>query len=112
MLTHSFDRFYVVTKFEIPKIDDLKLTTFTFDFARWHLMFDRTFMQKYLKHCQRIVPYIRLYQKLLCNKIMHGVLLIMTFVVFSYLYSTLFLIYIFGTVMSRGFGCASLVLQH
>ena len=62
MLTHSFDRFYVVTKFEMPKIDDLKLT-FTFDFACKHLMSDRTFMHKYLKHCQRIVPYIRQYQK-------------------------------------------------
>ena len=58
MLTHSFDRFYVVTKFEMPKIEDLKLTTFAFDFAYKHLMFDRTFMQKYLKHCQRIVPYM------------------------------------------------------
>ena len=28
MLAHSFDRFYVVTKFEMPKIEDLKLTTF------------------------------------------------------------------------------------
>ena len=45
MFTHSFDRFYVVTKFEMPKIDDLKLT-FTFDFACKHLMSDRTFMQK------------------------------------------------------------------
>ena len=24
---------------------------------------DKTFMQKYLKHCQRILPYVRLYQK-------------------------------------------------
>ena len=63
MLAHSFDRFYIVTKFEMPKIEDLKLTTFTFDFACRHLMSDKTFMQKYLKHCQRIVPYVRLYQK-------------------------------------------------
>ena len=63
ILTHSIDRFYVVTKFEMPNIEDLKLTTFTFDFACKHLMSDKTFMQKYLKHCQRIVPYIRLYQK-------------------------------------------------
>ena len=63
MLAHSFDRFYVVTKFEMPKIEDLKLTTFTFDFACRHLMSDKTFMQKYLKHCQRIVPYVRLYQE-------------------------------------------------
>ena len=63
MLAHSFDRFYVVTKFEMPKIEDLKLTTFTFDFACRHLMSDRTFMLKYLKYCQRIVPYVKLYQK-------------------------------------------------
>ena len=63
MLTHSFDRFYVVTKFEMPKIVDLKLTTISFDFACKHLMSDKTFTQKYLKHCQRIVPYVRLYQK-------------------------------------------------
>ena len=31
MLSHSFDRVYVVTKFEMPKIEDLKLTTFTSD---------------------------------------------------------------------------------
>ena len=63
MLAHSFDRFYVVTKFEMPKIEDLKLTTFTFDLTCSHLVKDKTFMQKYLKHCQRIVPYVRFYQK-------------------------------------------------
>ena len=28
MLVHSFDRFYVVTKVEIPRVSDLKLTMF------------------------------------------------------------------------------------
>ena len=46
MLAHSFDRCYVVTKFEIK---DLKLTTFTFDFACRHLMSDKTFFAKILK---------------------------------------------------------------
>ena len=32
MLSHSFDRFYIVTKFELPKTKDLKLVTFEFDF--------------------------------------------------------------------------------
>ena len=32
MLSHSFDRFYIVTKFELPKATDLKFTTFGFDF--------------------------------------------------------------------------------
>ena len=31
-LSHSFDRFYVVTKFELPKVEDLKLTTISYDF--------------------------------------------------------------------------------
>ena len=37
MLTHSFDRFYVVAKYEIPKIENLKLTTFSFDLTCNHL---------------------------------------------------------------------------
>ena len=36
MLYNSFDRFYEVTKFEIPKIKDLKLTIFTFDLTCEH----------------------------------------------------------------------------
>ena len=31
MILHSFDRFYVETKFELPKIEDLHLTTIQFD---------------------------------------------------------------------------------
>ena len=31
MLTHSFDRFYVVAKYEIPKVEHLQFTTFAFD---------------------------------------------------------------------------------
>ena len=31
MLAHSFDRFYVVTKFILPTIDDLKLLPINFD---------------------------------------------------------------------------------
>ena len=84
MLAHSFDRFYVVTKFEMPKIEDLKLTTFTFDLASSHLVSDKTFMQKYLKHCQRIVPYVRFYQKQIeyynwtaCNILQHEISLIL-----------------------------------
>ena len=31
MLSHPFDRFYVVAKFELPIVEDLKLTTIEFD---------------------------------------------------------------------------------
>ena len=37
MLSHSFDRFYVVAKYEIPKIEKLKFTTFSFDLTCNHL---------------------------------------------------------------------------
>ena len=30
-LSHAFDRFYVVTKCELPKVEDLKLTTILYD---------------------------------------------------------------------------------
>ena len=31
MLVHSFDRFYVVTKFILPSIGDLKMPTLNYD---------------------------------------------------------------------------------
>ena len=31
MLSHSFDRFYMITKIEIPEVLDLNLTLFQFD---------------------------------------------------------------------------------
>ena len=31
MLSHSFDRFYVVTEFILPTINDIKITPITFD---------------------------------------------------------------------------------
>ena len=37
MLTHSFDRFYVVAKYEITKVEHLQFTTFTFDLTCNHL---------------------------------------------------------------------------
>ena len=62
MLCHSFDRFYVVAKFEIPKVD-LKLTTFVFDLVCEHLNNPKSYIHKYLKHCQKIAPYVKFYQK-------------------------------------------------
>ena len=63
MFLHSFDRFYVVTKFEMPKIKDIKLTTFSFDLMCEHLNNPKSYIHHYLKHCQKIAPYIEFYQK-------------------------------------------------
>ena len=63
MLVHSFDRFYVVTKFEIPKLEDLRFTTFSFDLTCKHLNTSNHYMQRYIKHCKRIAPYVEFYKK-------------------------------------------------
>ena len=63
MLSHSFDRFYVVTKFEMPKVKDLKLMTFTFDHTYEHLNNPKSYIHQYLKLCQKIAPYVGFYQK-------------------------------------------------
>ena len=63
MLSHSFDRFYVVTKFEMPKIKDLKLTAFSFDLTCNHLNISKHYIQWHIKHCRRIAPYVKFYKK-------------------------------------------------
>ena len=63
MLSHSFDRFYVVTKFEIPKIKVLRLTNFSFELTCQHLNISNHYMQRYIKHCKGIAPYVTFYKK-------------------------------------------------
>ena len=63
MLSHSFDRFYVVTKFELPRVEDLKLTTIDFDSNCSYLDGNGNYIKKLHRHCLRIVPYIDLYKR-------------------------------------------------
>ena len=63
MLLHSFGRFYVVTKFEIPKLEDLRFTTFSFDLTCKYLITSNHYMQRCIKHCKRIVPYVEFCKK-------------------------------------------------
>ena len=63
MLTHSFDRFYVVAKYEIPKIENLKFTTFSFDLMCNHLYISKkSYLLRYIRHCRRIAPYVKFYK--------------------------------------------------
>ena len=60
MLSHSFDRFYIVTKFELPKTEDLRLATFGFDFEcsyANHTITSNTNYAKLLNYCMKIAPY-------------------------------------------------------
>ena len=66
MLSHSFDRLYIVTKFELPKTKDLKLATFRFDFEcsyANHTSTSTTDYARLMNYCMKITPYARLYQR-------------------------------------------------
>ena len=71
MLVHSFDRFYVVTRIEIPKVSDLNLTVFQFDYnCRYvaHIEKDTKFKipstikDMFKVYCTNIIPYMYLYK--------------------------------------------------
>ena len=63
MLTHSFDRFYIVAKYEIPKVEHLQFTTFTFDLMCNNLNISKSPLLRYVKHCRRIAPYVKFYKQ-------------------------------------------------
>ena len=63
MLSHSFDQFYVVIKFELPKVEDLKLMTIDLDSNCSYLDGNGNYIRKCLRHCLRIVPYIDFYKR-------------------------------------------------
>ena len=61
MLSHSLDRFYVVAKYELPKVSDLTLTAIEFDLTCSHLNGEGKFMTKLRTHCLKIAPYVSFY---------------------------------------------------
>ena len=71
MLAHSFDRFYVVTRIEIPKISDLNLTVFQFDYNCSHVVYIEKdtklkvpdmIKDMFKVYCRNIIPYMYLYK--------------------------------------------------
>ena len=64
MLTHSFDKFYVVAKYKIPTVEHLQFTTFSFDLMCNHLNISRKrYLLRYIRHCRRIAPYVKFYKQ-------------------------------------------------
>ena len=70
MLSHSFERFYVVTKFELPKAEDLHLTTVQFYSTCSYLKVEKdkdniasSYLPNLLAYYEKIVPYINFYKK-------------------------------------------------
>ena len=71
MLSHLFDRFYVVTKIEIAKVSDLNLTLFQFDYNCSHVVniekgtnfkVPSLIKDMFNVYCKIIIPYIYLYK--------------------------------------------------
>ena len=74
MLAHSFDRFYVVTKVELPTVLDLNLTMFQFDYNCSHVAnieriaigfkfkATNTILNIFRTYCRNLIPYMYLYK--------------------------------------------------
>ena len=74
MLAHSFDRFYVVTKVELPKVSDLNLTMFQYDYNCSHVdkieripavfkfKITNTILNIFRTYCRNLIPYMYLYK--------------------------------------------------
>ena len=59
MLTH-----YVVVKYEIPKKENLKFTTFSFNLTCNHLnISNKSYLLRYIKHCRRIATYVKFFKQ-------------------------------------------------
>ena len=83
MLVHSFDRFYVVTKFMLPTIRDLKFSKLNFDHTcaytrkKYALNTEsRKYMLELKAYCNKIRPFVTYYNKLInsYNNTAHNIL--------------------------------------
>ena len=83
MLVHSFDRFYVVTKFILPSIGDLKFSKLNHDNTCTYLDNRNTQTTETRKHmldlmtfCKKIEPFVIYYKRLIksYNHTVHNIL--------------------------------------
>ena len=68
-ISHSFDRFYVVTKFELPEVQDLQFTTIPYDRNCEHFEDAKKkggltlgLIDDIKTYCIKIAPYIKYYK--------------------------------------------------
>ena len=83
MLAHSFDRFYIVTKFILPYIRDLHFSKLSYDNTSAYLCNKNTHSTETKKHmldpmtfCKKIDPFLVYYKRLIksYNNIAHNIL--------------------------------------
>ena len=83
MLAHSFDRFYIITKFMLPSIGDTKFSNLHFDQSCTYMnkkyapnMDSSKYIAELKTYCNKIKPFVSYYSKLLksCNATVYNIL--------------------------------------
>ena len=83
MLVHSSDRFYVVTKFILPSIGDLKFSKLNYDITCVYMdnkdsqsTETRKYMLDLRTFCKKIEPFVIYYKRLIkaCSHTAHNIL--------------------------------------
>ena len=83
MLAHSFDRFYVLTKFMLPMIGDLKFLKLDFDYTCAYMESEytqntesRRYMLELKAFCNKVRPFVTYYNKIInsYNRTAHNIL--------------------------------------
>ena len=59
MLLHSFEKFYVVTKFILPTIEDIKISLITFDMECSYLHIKLYKNTHVVKHLPKIINFVQ-----------------------------------------------------
>ena len=72
MLLHSFDRFYVVSKFMLPMVGDIKFSNLNFDHTCAFMKKEyapntdsRKYLTEFRTHWNKIKPFVSYYSKLI-----------------------------------------------
>ena len=72
MLAHSFDRFYIITKFLLPSMGDIKFSNLNFDHSCTYMnkkyapnMDSSKYLAELKTYCNKIKPFVSHYSKLI-----------------------------------------------
>ena len=83
MLAHSFDRFYIVTKFMLPSVKDIKSSNLNFDQSCTYMnknyapnMVSSKYLSELQMYCNKIKPFVSYYSKSISsyNTTVHNIL--------------------------------------
>ena len=83
MLTHSFDRFYIITKFILPLMGNIRFSHLTFDDSCSYMNKEYTpnmdsskHLREFKTYCNKLKPFVTYYSKLIkpYNNTVHDII--------------------------------------